>query len=152
VNERASPAAGSGEHRRIARRAGVVATGTLASRLLGLVRDQTIAAIFPRTVTDAFFIAFTIPNVLRQLLGEGAVQNAVLPVLVKVREEGGEESARRFFRAVRGVSVMALVAVTALGVGFAPALVELFASGYASVTGELERTVLLTRWVFPYIL
>jgi putative peptidoglycan lipid II flippase len=107
--------------------------------------------LFPRVVTDAFFVAFTIPNVLRQLLGEGAVQNAVLPVLVKVREQEGEDAARRFFRAARGVSVVALVAVTALGIGFAPAIVELFAGGYANVPGQLERTVLLTRWVFPYI-
>ena len=153
VNERVSPsAAEAGERRNIAKRAGIVATGTLASRLLGLGRDQTIAAIFPRAVTDAFFVAFTIPNVLRQLLGEGAVQNAVLPVLVKIREQRGETEARRFFSAVRGVSLLALVATTALGVGFAPALVSLFAGGYASVAGELERTVLLTRWVFPYIL
>ena len=153
MSERASPSPSeAGERRNIAKRAGIVAAGTLASRLLGLGRDQTIAAIFPRTVTDAFFVAFTIPNVLRQLLGEGAVQNAVLPVMVKIREQRGEEEARRFFSAVRGVSVVALVAVTALGIGFAPTLVSLFAGGYANVPGELERTVLLTRWVFPYIL
>jgi len=152
VNEPARPAsAPNGEHRQIARRAGIVAAGTLASRALGLVRDQAIAAVFSRGVTDAFFVAFTIPNVLRQLLGEGAVQNAVLPVLVKVREQEGEDAARRFFRAARGVSLVALVGVTALGVGFAPAIVELFAGGYADVPGPLERTVLLTRWVFPYI-
>jgi putative peptidoglycan lipid II flippase len=152
VDDRASTGAEKGEHRRIAKRAGIVAAGTLASRLLGLVRDQTMAAIFPRAVTDAFFVAFTIPNVLRQLLGEGAVQNAVLPVLVKLKEQRGEDEARRFFRAVRGLSLVALVAVTALGVGFAPAVVTLFAGGYANIAGELERTVLLTRWVFPYIL
>src|SRR6185436_9192172 len=140
------------ERRQIARRAGIVATGTLLSRLLGLGRDQTIAAIFPRHVTDAFFVAFTIPNVLRQLLGEGAVQNAVLPVLVQEREKRGDEEARRFFRAVRGVSLLALVSVTALGVGFAPTLVSLFAGGYGEIPGQLERTVLITRWVFPYIL
>src|SRR5689334_20550480 len=105
------------ERRQITRRASVVAAGTLLSRLLGLGRDQTIAAIFPRAVTDAFFVAFTIPNVLRQLLGEGAVQNAVLPVLVKIREQEGEDGARRFVRAVRGVSLLAPVAVEELGVG-----------------------------------
>jgi putative peptidoglycan lipid II flippase len=154
VNELASTAssAEAGERRSIAKRAGIVALGTLLSRALGLVRDQTIAAFFSRAVTDAFFVAFTIPNVLRALLGEGAVQNAVLPVLVKVREESGEDAARRFFRAVRGVSLVALIAVTALGIGFAPALVQLFAGGYAQVPGQLERTVVLTRWVFPYIL
>ena len=141
----------SGEHGRIARRAGIVAAGTLASRLLGLVRDQAIAAIFTRATTDAFFVAFTIPNVLRQLLAEGATQNAVLPVLTSVREKEGDLAARSFFRALRGLSLLVLVLVSALGVVFAPVLVELFAGGYASIEGQLERTVTLTRWVFPYI-
>jgi putative peptidoglycan lipid II flippase len=140
------------ETRRIARRAGIVAAGTLTSRLLGLLRDLTIAAVFTRAVTDAFFVAFTIPNVLRQLLAEGAVQNAVLPVLAVVREREGEAAAQRFFRAVRGLSLVLLVVVSALGVGFAPLLVDLFASGYAGIPGQLERTIQLTRWVFPYIL
>lgn len=141
----------AGEHGRIARRAGVVAAGTLASRLLGLVRDLTIAAVFTRATTDAFFVAFTIPNVLRQLLAEGATQNAVLPVLTEVRERDGDGAARSFLRALRGLSLVILVAVSAGGVFFAPALVELFAGGYASIEGQIERTVTLTRWVFPYI-
>jgi putative peptidoglycan lipid II flippase len=145
VNEQA------GEHGRIARRAGVVALGTLVSRLLGLVRDLAIAAIFTRATTDAFFVAFTIPNVLRQLLAEGATQNAVLPVLTSVRERDGDEAARSFFRALRGLSFAVLVLVSALGVMLAPELVELFAGGYASIEGQIERTVTLTRWVFPYI-
>jgi putative peptidoglycan lipid II flippase len=139
------------EQKKIARRAGVVAAGTLASRLLGLVRDQTIAAIFPRAVTDAFFVAFTIPNVLRQLLAEGAVQSAVLPVLTKTRETQGEDEAKRFFRATRGLSLSVLVVTSILGVVLAPQLVDLFASGYHELPGQIERTVSLTRWVFPYI-
>jgi putative peptidoglycan lipid II flippase len=141
----------TGEHGRIARRAGIVAAGTLASRLLGLVRDQTIAAIFTRATTDAFFVAFTIPNVLRQLFAEGATQNAVLPVLTDVREKQGDAAARSFFRALRGLSLLVLALVSAAGVLFAPALVELVAGGYGAVEGQLERTVTLTRWVFPYI-
>lgn len=139
------------EQRQITRRAGVVAAGTLASRLLGLVRDQTIAAMFSRGVTDAFFVAFTIPNVLRQLLAEGAVQSAVLPVLTKIRENEGEEQAKRFFRATRGLSLSVLLATSLLGVLLAPYLVELFATGYSEHPGQTERTVMLTRWVFPYI-
>jgi len=145
-----APRAGA-EQRQITRRAGIVAAGTLASRLLGLVRDQTIAAIFPRAVTDAFFVAFTIPNVLRQLLAEGAVQSAVLPVLSKTREESGEDEARRFFRATRGLSLSVLLLTSLLGVLLAPQLVELFATGYADLPGQTARTVQLTRWVFPYI-
>ena len=139
------------EQRRITRHAGVVASGTLLSRLLGLLRDQTIAAVFPRAVTDAFFVAFTIPNVLRQLLAEGAVQSAVLPVLSKTREQAGDAEARRFFRATRGLSLSILLVTSLLGVLLAPQLVELFATGYSEHPGQTERTVLLTRWVFPYI-
>jgi putative peptidoglycan lipid II flippase len=141
----------SSEQRQITKRAGVVAAGTLLSRLLGLVRDQTIAAVFPRAVTDAFFVAFTIPNVLRQLLAEGAVQSAVLPVLSKTREQEGEAEAKRFFRATRGLSLSVLLATSVLGVLLAPQLVELFAAGYAELPGQTARTVTLTRWVFPYI-
>ena len=139
------------EQKRITRRAGIVAAGTLVSRLLGLVRDQTIAAMFPRAVTDAFFVAFTIPNVLRQLLAEGAVQSAVLPVLTKTRETSGDAEAKRFFRATRGLSLSVLVVTSVLGVLLAPQLVDLFAAGYAELPGQTERTVRLTRWVFPYI-
>jgi len=139
------------EQRKITGRAGVVALGTLLSRVLGLGRDQAIAALFPRPVTDAFFVAFLIPNVLRQLLAEGAVQNAVLPVLAKIREREGDEAARRFFRAARGLSLSVLLVVSVLGVVFAPALVALFADGYKDYPGQFERTVMLTRWVFPYI-
>ncbi|HYO94450.1 MAG TPA: murein biosynthesis integral membrane protein MurJ [Polyangiaceae bacterium] len=139
------------ERASIAGNARVVAAGTLLSRVLGLVRDQVMAAVFSRAVTDAFFVAFTLPNVLRQLLAEGAVQSAVLPVLAATREQHGDTVARRFFASVRGLSLVILTIVSALGVAFAPALVDLFASGYHAHPGQYERTVTLTRWVFPYI-
>lgn len=142
---------GQSEQQKITGRAGVVALGTLLSRVLGLGRDQAIAALFPRPVTDAFFVAFLIPNVLRQLLAEGAVQNAVLPVLAKIKERDGDDAARAFFRAARGLSLSILLVVSALGVVFAPTLVSLFADGYKDYPGQYERTVTLTRWVFPYI-
>ena len=139
------------EHKRIAGNAMVVALGTFVSRLLGLVRDQVIAAVFVRAATDAFFVAFTIPNVLRQLVAEGAVQNAVLPVLEGVREREGDSAARRLFATMRGFSLLVLVATTILGIVFAPELVRLFAGGYSQFPGQLERTITLTRWLFPYI-
>ncbi|MCA9639187.1 MAG: hypothetical protein KC492_00800, partial [Myxococcales bacterium] len=142
---------GDEERRQITGRAGVVAAGTLASRGLGLVRDQVLAGIFTRAETDAFFVAFLLPNVLRQLLAEGAVQTAVLPVLAETREKQGEAEARRFFRAMRGLSLTILVVVSVAGVLGAPYLVELFAGGYHQYPGQFERTVTLARWVFPYI-
>ncbi|MCC6213379.1 MAG: murein biosynthesis integral membrane protein MurJ [Polyangiaceae bacterium] len=146
-----SESAGDEERRRITGRAGIVAAGTLASRLLGLVRDQVTAAMFSRLATDAFFVAFLIPNVLRQLLAEGGVQGAILPVLARVREQEGQDAARRYFAAVRRLSLGVLALVTALGITFAPALVSAFAPGYAAIPGQSERTVALLRWVFPYI-
>lgn len=139
------------ERRSITGRAGIVAAGTLASRILGLGRDLVLAAMFSRGATDAFMVAFTIPNTLRQLLAEGAVQTSVLPVLTKTREEQGPNEARRFFAAARGVSLAALVVVSAAGVLFAEPIVGLFAAGFRASSEQFDLTVELTRWLFPYI-
>ena len=145
------PERGTLERSRLAGRAGIVAAGTLASRVLGLVRDQVIAALFGRATTDAFFVAFALPNVLRQVLAEGAVQSAVLPVLASTREREGDAAARAFFARMRGLSLTLLTLVSALGVLFAPELVDLFAVGFHEIPEQYERTVTLTRWVFPYL-
>jgi putative peptidoglycan lipid II flippase len=142
---------GAQERKRLTGRAGIVAGGTLGSRVLGMFRDQVIAATFATPATDAFFVAFMIPNVLRQLLAEGAVQNAALPVLEQVRERSGASEAKRVFASMRGLSILALVAATALGIAFARPIVDLFATGYRQHPGQFERTVALTRWIFPYI-
>lgn len=139
------------ERSAIARRASVVGLGTLFSRVLGLAREQVLAAVFTRAATDVFFVAFLIPNVLRQLLAEGAIQSGVIPVMTEVREREGDAAARRLFRALRGLSIVLLGATSALGVVFAPWLVELFAGGFKEFPGKFERTVVVTRWVFPYI-
>jgi putative peptidoglycan lipid II flippase len=149
--ESSQPGVGERERRALAGRAGIVGTGTLVSRLLGLVRDQTLAALFSRAQTDAFWVAFTLPNLLRQLVGEGAAASAVVPVLAQVRAEEGDAAARRFFSAMRGVSLLALVVLTVAGILAAPWLVELFASGLHARPGAFEQTVTLTRWLFPYI-
>ena len=133
-------------------RAGVVGAGTLASRVLGLARDMVLAALFDRDATDAWWVAFTIPNALRSLLGEGAVTSAVVPVLSGKLANEGDEAAKRFFARVRGASLVALVVVTVAGMLFARPLTELFATGYHDRPGEFARTVELTRIVFPYIL
>ena len=136
----------------MARRAGVVALGTLLSRALGLVRDMVLAALFQRADTDVFFVAFAIPNALRQLLAENTVSGAVMPVLAEVRERQGEEAARAFYSALRGVWLLALLVATLLGVVFAAPLCELFAPGFHAQPGQFERTVLMTRWVFAFIM
>ncbi len=144
-------AEGKAERSRLVARAGVIGAGTLASRVLGLARDVALAAVFDRDATDAWWVAFTIPNALRQLLGEGAVASAVVPLLSEKLTKEGDDAAKSFFARVRGVSLVALVVVSALGMSFAGPLTELFAGGYRARPGELERTTALTRAVFPYI-
>jgi putative peptidoglycan lipid II flippase len=142
---------GQKERARLVGRASVVGGGTLLSRVLGLGRDMALAAIFTREETDAFFVAFTIPNALRQLLGEGAVSSAVVPVMSEKLAKDGDDAARSFFARIRGVSLVALVIVTLLGMVGARVLADLFANGYRGRPEEFERTVTMTRLVFPYI-
>ncbi len=145
------PNEAAAERSKLVRRAGVVGLGTLASRVLGLAREVVLAALFSRDATDAFFAAFTIPNALRQLLGEGAMSSALVPVLSAKLTTEGDEAGRAFVQRARGVSLIALGVVTVLGMVFARELTELFAAGYHDRPGEFERTVSLTRAVFPYI-
>lgn len=148
-----APAEGTGkaEREKLVARAGVVGAGTLLSRILGFGRDVVIAALFTRHQTDAFSVALTIPNALRQLFAEGAVSSAVVPVLSEKMAKGGDAAARPFFAKARGVSLLALVAVSLLGIVFAGPLTELFAAGYHDTPGKFERTAAMTRVMFPYI-
>ncbi len=147
----ARAAEGKSEREKLVGRAGVVGAGTLASRILGFGRDMAIAALFTRGQTDAFAVALTIPNTLRQLLAEGAVSSAVVPVLSERLAKGGDEAGRAFFARARGVSLLALVVVSVLGVLLAGPLTELFAPGFHATKGQFERTSNLTQLMFPYI-
>lgn len=148
---RASRPEARSERALLVSRAGVVGGGTLLSRVLGLGRDVTIAALFARAQTDAFWIAFTIPNALRQLLAEGAVSSAVVPILSGKLETHGEEAGQAFFARARAVSLLVLLVLTVAGVAFAGPLTEIFAAGFHEYPGKFERTRALTRLVFPYV-
>lgn len=139
------------EGQAIARRAGTVAAGTLASRVLGMVRDAVFAAAFAVGATDAFFMAWTIPNALRVLLGEGAISGAFVPVFTEAYERDGPERARAFYARLVGTMGMVLLAVATAGVIAAPGVVWLYAAGYSEHPELFDNTVVLTRVVFPYI-
>lgn len=130
----------------------IVTLGNLAARVLGLARDVVLAALFRRDETDAFLVAFTIPNVLRQILGEAAASSAVAPALSKQLAKGGDDAARALFQRIRGAATIVLVLVTVAGVLLARPLTDLFAAGYHDRPGTFEKTVSLTRNVFPYLL
>jgi putative peptidoglycan lipid II flippase len=145
----AKPAKTSGGE--IVRRAGVVATGTLSSRILGAVRDAVVAAVFALSATDAFWLAFTIPNALRVLLGEGAVSAAFVPVFTEVRERESKARAKEFYRNLIGAMAVVLLVVTVVGIVAAPWIVKAYAWGFQRDEALFETTVVLTRLLFPYI-
>lgn len=132
------------------RAASIVSLLTLVSRITGLVREQLIAAAFGASVwTDAYQVAFRIPNLLRRLFAEGAFSQAFVPILAGHRATHGDESTHRLIAAVATALVWVLTAVCVLGVVGAPVLVWLMASGLPPE--GFDAAVQMTRWMFPYI-
>ncbi len=133
------------------RSAGVMSIAVFMSRILGLVREQVFAYSFGAGhMTDAFAVAFRIPNVLRDLFAEGAMSASLVPLFTKVRTQEGEARAwqvagRIFIALFCGVGVLAV-----LGMLVAPQLVELYAHGFHAVPGKFELTVRMTRIMFPF--
>ena len=131
--------------------ASIVSLLTLASRITGLVREQLFASYFGASATtDAFQVAFRIPNLLRRLFAEGAFSQAFVPILGETRVKQGEEATKGLIDAVATVLFWALLVVSVLGVIGAPVLVWLMASGLQE-SGGFDMAVLMTRWMFPYI-
>ncbi len=130
------------------RAASTVSLLTLASRVTGLVRDQLIAAHFGAgAATDAFNVAFRIPNLLRRLFAEGAFSQAFVPLLAATRERDGDEHTRALIDAVATVLAWVLLLTCVVGVVAAPVLVWLMASGLE----RFDVAVVMTRVMFPYI-
>ena len=130
------------------RAASVVSLLTLASRITGLGRELLIAATFGASAwTDAYNVAFRIPNLLRRLFAEGAFSQAFVPILAQTRAREGDEVTRRLIDAVATVLFWALLVTCITGVIAAPVIVWLMASGLERFDGA----VVMTRWMFPYI-
>jgi putative peptidoglycan lipid II flippase len=136
----------------IARSAGLIGVATMASRILGLVRDQVLAYLFGAgNAMDAFLIAFRIPNLLRDLFAEGAMSAAFVPTFTRCLTLRGKPQAWRLGNNV----ISALTVITAVlalsGILFASPLVNLYAGDYAQVPGKLDLTIMLTRVMFPFL-
>lgn len=129
-----------------------VSSMTLLSRILGFVRDFVIARTFGAgMMTDAFFIAFKLPNLLRRMFAEGAFSQAFVPILGEYRNKRGEAETKRLVDHVATLLFLILLCVAALGVAAAPVLVYIAAPGFAADSTKFETTVTLTRICFPYI-
>ncbi len=140
------------EELRVARRAGVVGAATMLSRVLGLVREQVMAGLFGAGLaTDAFNVAFRIPNLLRDLFAEGAMSSAFVPTFTAVHQREGEREAWAFGRQLMIMLVIVLAVICAAGYVLAPWLVRLFAPGFVSNPGKVELTITLTRVMLPFL-
>ena len=155
----------SEDQQRITRSAGIVSIAVMASRLLGLVREKVIAYYFASGVGgDAFYAAFRIPNLMRDLFGEGALSKAFVTTFTATELEDGEEAAWRLAIRVFNASFLLLTLITIVGILAAPAIVDLIFMGkgfqevpldpseHFGFDSKRDLTVYLTRIMFPYLI
>jgi putative peptidoglycan lipid II flippase len=129
-----------------------VSSMTLLSRILGFVRDTVVARVFGAGVaSDAFFVAFKIPNLLRRLFAEGAFAQAFVPILAEYKNRRGEAATRLLVDHVSGLLALALFVVTLAGIAAAPLIVYVSAPGFLAAPEKFALTVDLLRVTFPYI-
>ena len=134
------------------RSASVVSVFTLASRVTGLVRELLMASMFGASaLTDAFNVAFRIPNLFRRLFAEGAFSQAFVPVLAASRAQHGDQATREVIDSVATALAWSVLALSVLGVLVSPWLVWAMASGLQQDARGYGAAVNMTRWMFPYI-
>ncbi len=137
---------------RLVRSASVITPLTLLSRVTGYVRDKVIALTLGAGMrSDAFLVAFRIPNMLREIVGEGAMSSAFIPVYAGVSHGKSEEEARAFVGRALGSFALILALLTVSGILLSPFLVDLLARQFRTSPGKFALTVALNRWIFPYI-
>lgn len=130
-----------------------ISSMTMVSRVLGFVRDAIIARIFGAGLaTDAFFVAFKLPNLLRRIFAEGAFSQAFVPILAEYKEKQSEDATRLFVSRIAGALSLVLFIVTVLGIIAAPWIIYISAPGFANTAEKFTLTVTLLRITFPYIL
>jgi putative peptidoglycan lipid II flippase len=130
-----------------------ISSMTLVSRILGFVRDAVIARGFGAGLyTDAFFVAFRLPNLLRRLFAEGAFSQAFVPILGEYRNARTPDETHRLIDHVATLLAVALIVVSAIGMIAAPLIIYLTAPGFVADAGKFAVTVQLLRITFPYIL
>ncbi len=133
------------------RSTGIVAAATLASRIMGFIRDMIVASCFGASASlDGFFVAFRIPNLLRRLLAEGALTISFIPVYTEYLVNRGESGAMELAQKTLSILLMALFGITLAGIVFSPQIISLFAYGFTDA-GVISLTVQLNRIMFPYL-
>ena len=139
--------------RSVIRSALAMAAGTFSSRILGFVRDAVMLALFSRTVTDAFVVAFRLPNMFRRLLGEGSLSVAFIPIYVDTRARSraeGERLSNAVFTIVLSISIL----ISMICFVFMEQIIRFLVDdpqGFASVPGKVEQTIYLGRIMIFYL-
>ena len=151
-SERSGPPEKAPIARRLARSAGVTGAATLASRLLGLARDQVLAALFGAgNEMDAFIVAFRIPNLVRDLVAEGAMSSAFVPTFTRHLTQYGKRDAWRLGNNVLNALVIITGVLIVFGIILAEPLVTMYAGDFERVPGKLALTVRMTRVMLPFL-
>ncbi len=141
------------QNQAVARSATMISLATLASRVLGFIRDVIIARLFGVYLyAQAFVIAFRIPNLFRDLVGEGAANAAIIPVLSEYNLKHSRQEFWELANILLNLLAVILSAITILGIIFSPLIVRLIAPGFIGSADKLQATINLNRIIFPYIL
>ena len=141
------------QHRSLFKSTAVISAMTFVSRIFGYIRDAVIFIFLGATgSTDAFFVAFRIPNFLRRLFAEGAFSQAFVPVLSEYKEKHSEQELRKLINHVSGMLGLILLLISIIGVLVAPLLIYIFAPGFADEPQRFDLAGQMLRITFPYIL
>lgn len=141
------------ENSRVVRAAGVVGMATMLSRVFGFIRDMIVAGLFGAGfTTDAFFVAFRIPNLLRRLLAEGSLTVSFVPIFTEYLKNRTREEALELADVTFTALSILLVVVSLLGILLSPLIVTVMAPGFVKSPAQYDLAVFLTRMMFPYIL
>src|SRR6266849_8659607 len=134
------------EHRHLLKSASLISAFTILSRIFGYVRDSRIVYLLGAgTAADAYTTAYRIPNLLRRLVGEGAVSAAFIPVFAGYLAEDKKQDAWEFANTMLTLITLFLTAFTIVGIVFSPLIVMLFAPAFGDTPGKLELTTALNR-------
>ena len=143
----------SNETHSVVKAAGLIGVATFSSRILGFVRDMVLARVFGATpAADAFFVAYRIPNLLRELFAEGSMSAAFIPVFTEYHTLKTKRDAWELASATFTTLLTIVTAVTLIGILAAPGIVWLLAPGFRASPDKLALTTLLTRMMFPYLI
>ncbi len=152
MNEEKEDKKGSNDaHLALVERFGRFSGATMISRVLGYIRDASVAYVFGgEAVTDTFYTAFRISNLLRRLFGEGALASSFVPVFSKSLKNESKEETQKFLSSLFSSLLVILFALTVLGIIFAPYIVRIIAPGFEAHPEKFRMTVILTRLTFPF--